>query len=144
MTLKLLFFFLVQETQQPFIKPEESYAWMPSKTTSASTSDLHVATSSLKYTPMSSSGLKTSDNTGVDAHSRLNGDVARERTGVAQERRDSDVHLPSTQSPYITLLQKSRGENYRKFYRNFKEFILQLVHSLGNLIRVLSNKPKMC
>ena len=114
------------------LKPEESYAWQPRRTSSASDSQdfQQVPTSSLKYTPMStatgtvfSADTKPAvSHTGTShrergsgssrfassEHSRTNGSVS---DNVFGDAKDDEVHLPSTQSPYITLLQKSRGRS---------------------------------
>lgn len=45
---------------------------------------------------------------GVGEYSRTNGSVS---DNVFGDAKDDEVHLPSTQSPYITLLQKSRGRS---------------------------------
>lgn len=118
--------------QDGSVKPEESYAWQPRRTSSASDSqDLQpVPTSSLRYTPMSTAtGTVFSTDTkpatshvdtshqergsssshfGIGEYSRTNGSVS---DNVFGDAKDDEVHLPSTQSPYITLLQKSRGRS---------------------------------
>lgn len=116
-------------TQHDKVKPEESYAWKPSQ--SSESNDLsRVPTSALSYTPMATSAtpvvpaaqpvavsvlddaLREQRNRerAAGVHARRNGSMSDSMFGD----KDDDLRLPSTQSPYITLLQKSRENETRR------------------------------
>ncbi|KAL8600635.1 hypothetical protein ACOMHN_030291 [Nucella lapillus] len=133
-------------TTTPTPKPTESYAWQPRRLSSSSEPQSFGGTpavSSLKYTPpmstasgtLFSSSSPSSDSkpadsqartsgrsfggtmAGGDHHSRTNGSVS-DSVFDSSANKDDEVRLPSTQSPYITLLQKSR-ENETQGDLNF-------------------------
>lgn len=95
-------------------KPDESYAWQPSQSSDAS-DVARVPTSSLSYTPLTTTSysalpdsqptMSTTSQSTVD-HSKTNGIIS---SRGHLDTKDDELRLPSTQSPYITLLQKSRG-----------------------------------
>ncbi|KAK7111251.1 hypothetical protein V1264_010918 [Littorina saxatilis] len=118
-------------SQDSLPKPEESYAWQPRRTSSTSDSldGTHLPTASLKYTPMTTAtttlvspdtkpAMSRAGSRGqrMGDHSGTNGSGG---DGVFHGHKDDgEIHLPSTQSPYITLLQKSR-ENETQGDLNF-------------------------